>query len=67
MVHRKALAVIGPILFTLYTSPIHSIVENHVLHGHYYADDTQIYISCTLVEITAAIQREQNCLVDMFA
>ena len=32
--------VLSPILFTLYTSPIYSIVENRGLHSHYYANDT---------------------------
>ena len=37
-------SVLGPILFTIYTSPIGAIAKRHNLEIHLYADDTQIYI-----------------------
>ena len=37
-------SVLGPILFTIYTSPIGAFAKRHNLEIHLYADDTKIYI-----------------------
>ena len=37
-------SVLGPILFTLYTTPLSAIVRRHGLSYHFYADDSQLYI-----------------------
>jgi hypothetical protein len=36
-------SVLGPTLFVLYNSPLHSIIKQHGLSAHYFADDTKIY------------------------
>ena len=37
-------SVLGPILFTIYTSPIGAIAKRHNFEIHIYADDAQLYI-----------------------
>jgi len=39
-------SVLGPILFIIYTADLESIVAEHGLSLHQYADDSQIYGSC---------------------
>ena len=46
-------SVLGPVLFTLYTS---SVISKHNTCHHLYADDTQIYIP--LSKIDQLIRRE---------
>ena len=38
-------SVLGPLLYLLYTSPLGEIVRQHGLSFHFYADDTQIYLT----------------------
>ena len=38
-------SILGPFLFTLYTSPMSDIAKYHRIDHHFYADDAQLYVT----------------------
>ena len=57
--------LIGPILYPLYTEPLAEIIRRHGLDYHFYADDTQLFISFKVCDVDVARLRVENCVADI--
>ena len=59
-------SVLGPLLFSLYTTPLSKIIRLHPhIKFHFYADDTQLYIHLSHNNASAALARLNACLLDV--
>ena len=61
-------SVLGPILHSMYTSPLTDIISKHNLNHHFCADDSQIYLSFTpsaAGEPTTSKLRIESCIHDV--
>ena len=56
-------SVLGPLLFTLYTTPLSSVISRHIICHHLYDDDTEISLSKTDPEMSLLLV--QQCLQDV--
>ena len=57
--------VLGPLLFTLYTTPLSSMISEHAIPHQLYADDSQLYVSFASGNSAAALNDLQSCLVSI--
>ena len=58
-------SVLGPLLFSLYTTPLSKIIRLHPhIKFHFYADDTQLYIHLSHKNASAAFAKLNACLHD---
>ena len=61
-------SVLGPILFTIYMSPLSEIMRDHELNYHSFADDTQVYLGFSPKDGSsqlAAKSKVENCIHDI--
>ena len=58
-------SVLGPVMFTLYTTPLQRIFKRHGIKYHKYADDIQLYVSynpATSGDQVKTARRLANCI-----
>ena len=58
-------SVLGPLLFTLYTTPLSNIIEKHNVNHHFYADDTQIYTTFSPENCPESLSIIEKCLCEV--
>ena len=59
---------LGPLLFSIYTTPLFDIVSNHLPTVHCYADDTQLYLAFQPDDTAAqesAVASMEACIQDI--
>ena len=59
---------LGPLLFSLYTSPLSDIASKHELSFHFYADDRQLYVTfetSSLNDMELSKCRLEGCVLEI--
>ena len=60
-------SVLGPLPFTLYTTPLSNLFSGHATPHHLYADDSQLYVCFSSGNSAAALSGLQSCLASVQA
>jgi hypothetical protein len=60
-------SVLGPILFSIFVSPVGHLVSSHQVKHQQYADDTQLYFSLSPKQPHLGIDTLQRCLHSLHA
>lgn len=58
-------SVLGPIIFTMYTQPLADIFKKYHMSYHFYADDSQIYMSSNAKFLNDLISKLGKCVHDV--
>ena len=59
-------SVLGPLLFSLYTSPLSTLIDKHKgINFHFYDDYSQLYVHLSHMNASAAFNKLNRCLQDV--
>ena len=58
-------SVLGPVLYTMYTSPLGNLIKHHSMPYQMYADDTQLYKSAKASQILSVVKDTTECFVSI--
>ena len=58
-------SVLGPVLFSLYTTSLSQVITNHNFSHHLHADDTHVYISLSQSNAHGYVSTLSDCLTDI--
>ena len=59
-------SVLGPLLFSLYTSPLSLVIgKSKGIKFHFCADDSQVYVHLSQKNLSATFEQWNRCLDDV--
>ena len=58
-------SVLGPLLFTIYISPLGKLIRQHNLEFHQYTDDNQLYLAFSHNDSLSAVSSIETCICDI--